>query len=99
MFDLYLPSKSRDKILIRLAALSIGQYRALILLAFTNIEHSNFVRLSTETHGHGKITLTLQLLWQYDFVIHNYSRVIWIISKMHFKIPSMNNWLRIEHVI
>lgn len=49
---MYLPSKSRHKVFICLAALSIGQYRAFIFLAFSNIEHSNFVRLSTATHGH-----------------------------------------------
>lgn len=69
MFDLYLPSKSRDKVLIRLAALSIGQYRVLILLAFTNIEHSNFVRLSTETQGHRKFTTRPQLVRKHDFII------------------------------
>lgn len=58
MVDLYLPSKSRDKVLICLATLSIGQYRALILLAFTNIEHSDFVCLPTETSGHNENTET-----------------------------------------
>lgn len=67
MVDMYLPSKPRDKVLIRLTALSIGQYRALILLAFTDIEHSNFVCLSTETHGHSKITdTTFSLTYKYD---------------------------------
>lgn len=66
MFDFYLPSKSRDKVLICLAALGIGQYRALILLAFTNIEHSYFVRLPTETHGEIIMILHIIIIFYLD---------------------------------
>lgn len=43
----HLPSQPRDKVLISLTALGVGQNGEFVLLAFSNIEHGNLVRLST----------------------------------------------------
>lgn len=43
----HLPSKSRHKIFIGLAACAVRQDGALVLLALSDVEHSNLVCLST----------------------------------------------------
>ena len=47
-FFSYLPSQSRYKVFIGLAAGTVGQNGALVLLAFSNVEHGNLVCLPTE---------------------------------------------------
>lgn len=49
---LHLPSQSRHKVFIGLTARAVRQDGALVLLALSNVEHSNLVCLSTTEKKH-----------------------------------------------
>lgn len=62
----HLPSQPRDEVLIRLTTLCVGQNGAFVLLAFSNVEDSDLVRLSTGDRKTQDEQTSCKKLWHHD---------------------------------